>query len=126
MIPFVSIDVGRSMPAFIRLIRFAKLITLLAGLLTLLQLVLIVGWQAVTFFNKGRWPALQLSAVVKWVQDRGEIYETASTPSVERGDLLASAAETLLQIPVVVPLLLALALLIVFFLWLSHIEKQFR
>jgi len=114
------------MPAFLRLIRFAKLTTLLAGLLTLIHLFLIVGWQAVTFFNNGVWPALQLSAVVRWARDRGEIYETASTPSVKRGDLLVSAADTLLQIPVVVPLLLALALLIVFFMWLSHIEKQFR
>jgi hypothetical protein len=114
------------MPAFLRLIRFAKLVTLLAGLLTLLDLVLIVGWQAVTFFNNGSWPAVQLASIVKRLpNDRGAIYETASTPSGERDDLLMSATDTLQRIPAVVPLLLALALLVVFFSWLSRIEKQY-
>jgi hypothetical protein len=54
----------------------------------------------------------------------GVIYETARTRGIA-GNQLTDASDGLLQIPAIVPLLFAAVLLIAFYLWLSHIEKEY-
>lgn len=109
------------MPAILRLIRFAKVVTFAADAWTVLCAVLIVGWQMVVFLREGSWPAVPLSFVFN-TYPRDEIYSTASREKIEPNQNLADA---LLQIPVIVPLLLGAALITAFYLWLSHIEKRY-
>jgi hypothetical protein len=116
---------GRALPAFLRLIRFAKVVALVADAWTALCAVLIVGWQIVIFLREGSWPALPLSFVFNTpIYPRDEIYSTASIEKIEPNHL-KKLADALLQIPLIVPLLLGTALITVFYLWLSHIEKRY-
>jgi hypothetical protein len=111
--------------AFLRLIRFTRIAALVADVWTLIYAVLIVGWQITIFLRKGSWPALPLSsAFTKLETDRGTIYATASISEIKRNHL-TNAVDALLGIPAIVPLLLAVGLLTVFYLWLTHIEKQY-
>ena len=111
------------MSASLRLIRFARMTALLANVLTIFCAVLIVGWQTIIFLREGNWHALPLSFVLN-SDSRGEVYSTASIAKIERGHL-ANLADALLQAPVIMPLLLAAALLTAFYLWLSNIERQY-
>ena len=116
---------GRALPAFLRLIRFAKVVALVADAWTILCAVLIVGWQIVIFLREGSWSALPLSFVFNtMIYPRDEVYSTASIEKIEP-DHLKNLADALLQIPVIVPLLLGAALITAFYSWLSHIEKRY-
>jgi len=109
--------------AFLRLIRFAKKIVLLAGILTSLQIVLIIGYQAVGFLRRGAWPALPLSSVFYTQEKSREIYSTASIYE-KSNDWPTNLTSELLQIPIIVPLLLAITFLAAFYFWLVNIEKR--
>ena len=112
------------MPAFLRLIRFAKMATLVAGILTIFEAVLVVSLQVVVFLREGSWHALTVSSVFDNTKTgRGGIYVPASVGEVEKNHQ-TDVVDALLQVPVIVPLLLAAALLTAFYLWLTHTEKR--
>ena len=110
------------MSASLRLIRFARMTALFANVLTIFCAILIVGWQAIIFLREGNWHALPLSFVLN-SDTRNDVYSTASIAKIERGHL-ASLADALLQAPIIMPLLLAAALLTTFYIWLSNIERR--
>ena len=98
---------------------------LVADIWTIFCAVMIVGWQMFVFFKEGSWHALPLSFVFNMREySRDEIYSTASVDKIER-TYLTSVADGLLQVPVIVPLLLAAALLTAFYLWLSDTERRY-
>jgi hypothetical protein len=107
--------------ALLRLIRFTKAVSLVANAWTILYAVLIVSWQIAAFLREGKWVALPLSSAInKLGHERGAIYATANAHEIE-----SSLADALLQIPTIVPLLLASALLTAFYLWLARTEKRY-
>jgi len=116
---------GAPLPAFLRLIRFAKIAALVAGIWTVLYAVLIVAWQVTKLLKGGSWPALPLSSAFNTLRYNGaEIYVPASVGEIENGHL-KNLLDVLLRIPVIVPLLLATALLTAFYLWLANTEKRY-
>jgi hypothetical protein len=112
---------GIHLPAFLRLIRFSKVVALMANAWTIFYAVLIVGWQIATLLKEGSWPALPLSYVMsKLGYERGAIYATANVREIESGII-----DSLLQVPAIVPLLLASVLLTIFYLWLARTEELY-
>jgi hypothetical protein len=98
---------------------------LVADIWTVFCAVSIVSWQMITFLRDGSWHALPLSSVFNTLEyNRGEIYSTASIDKIE-GSHQTALADALLQVPVIVPLLSAAALLTAFYLWLSDTEKRY-
>jgi hypothetical protein len=88
---------------------------------TIIDLVLIVGWQVSIFFRDGNWHALPLSSVLKGSggsASTASIYKIGTSYPTNLGD-------GLLQIPIIVPLLLGAALLIAFYFWLSNTERRY-
>jgi hypothetical protein len=124
--PFFSrLVMGTPLPAFLRLTRFARMTALVADIWTIFCAVLIVGWQMIIFLREGSWHALPLSSVFNALEySRGEIYSTASINNIGKSHP-TNLADALLQIPVIVPLLLAAALLTAFYLWLSNTERRY-
>ena len=121
----VGSDQERPLTAFPRLIRFAKIAALGSAILTVSYAILLLGWQTYTFLSEGDWPAVPVKfALNKLKNGHGVIYETARTRGIA-GNQFTDASDALLQIPAIVPLLFAAVLLIVFYLWLSHIEKEY-
>ena len=107
--------------AFLRLVRFARMTALVAVIWTIFYAVLIVGWQIIIFLRDGSWRTLPLSTVLNTLESsRGEIYSA----KIERS-YPTNLAEALLQVPVIVPLLAAAALLTAFYLWLSKTERRY-
>ena len=112
------------LPAFLRLIRFAKLTALIAGIWTIFCAVLLFGLEMFAFLKEGTWHALPLSSVFRTTRvGSDEVYSTASI-DVVKTSYPATSVDALLQIPVIVPLLIAVALLTVFYLWLLKIERR--
>jgi hypothetical protein len=112
--------VSPRLPVFPRLIRFAKVVALVANAWTLFYVVLIVAWQITSLFREGLWPSLRVSSVIKMMgYERDVIYVTASARTND-----FSVVDMLLCVPVVAPLLLASALLTAFYLWLVHTEHR--
>ena len=113
------------MPAFLRLIRVAKVAALVADITTIMYAVFIFGWQVVSLLRDGIWPSLPLSSVLNKLEyNRGVIYATASAGQNDRS-YLTDVIESLLRVPVVVPLLLAASLITAFYVWLAHIEEEY-
>jgi hypothetical protein len=109
---------GRPLAAFIR---FARMASLVANAWTIVYAVMIVGWQISTLLKEGSWPALPLSSVIhKLGYGRGAIDATASDHEIS-----SSVLDMLLRVPAIVPLLLASALLTIFYLWLARTEKRY-
>ena len=109
------------MPAFLRLIRFAKIAALVAIAWTFFYAVFIIGWQINIFLRQGSWPTLPLSSVINKLEyEPGAIYATASAHEIE-----SSVVDALLRVSAIVPLLLASALLTAFYLWLARTEKRY-
>jgi hypothetical protein len=95
--------------------------SLVVNIWTIFSAVLIVGWQITSSLKEGSWPALPLSSVIdKLGYGRAAIDATASVHEID-----SSVLDTLLRVPAIVPLLLASALLTVFYLFLARTEKQY-
>jgi hypothetical protein len=108
------------LPVFLRLVRLAKALALVAIAWTSVYATLIVGWQIRGFFATQHWPTLPLSYVVYKIEhEQDATYTTASFFEPD-----TSAAEALLRVPVVAILLFAAALLILFYLWLARAETR--
>ena len=109
--------------ALLRLIRWAKITALVATIWTISYVILIVGWQISGFVRESDWPAMSVKFVLKELgSSRTAIYETAATRGIGGSYM---SFDKLLELPAIVPLLLVAALLTAFYLWLSHIEKQY-
>lgn len=107
----------------VRLVRFAKLTTLIVGVWSTFYAVLVVGWQITIFFRDGSWQALPLWLVFNRSEYQREVYSTASIDKIS-GSLATNFIDLLLQMPTIVPLVLAAALLAAFYSWLSSVEKR--
>jgi hypothetical protein len=113
------------LPASLRLIRFARVTALVADLWTIFCAVLVVCWQVLLYIREGSWNALPLAFVFKRLEYRhGEIYATSGIDTLARG-YLTDLRDILLQVPVIVPLLVAAALLTAFYSWLSKAERLY-
>jgi hypothetical protein len=87
---------------------------------TILCAVLIVGWQVTSWLQGGIWDP-SLSSMIRSLQGNQDItYATASAnkPATE------GITDWFLEIPAIVPLLIASALLLVFYAWLATIEQE--
>jgi hypothetical protein len=114
---------GRPLTVLLRLIRSAKIAALVAAVGTVSYVVFIVSWQVSVFLSKGDWPAVPVKVVLKELSSgRAGLYEAAATRGIGGSQMPFSE---LLQLPAIVPLLFATVLLTVFYLWLSHVEKQY-
>ena len=108
----------------VRLVRFAKLTALIAGVWTIFCAVLVVGWQITIFLKDGSWQALPLSLVINTSgHNPDEVYSTASIDKIG-GNRATNLTDVLLQMPIVIPLFLGAAFLTVFYLWLSDVERR--
>ena len=105
----------------VRLIRFAKLTVLIADVSTLFCAFLIVGWQIIIFLRGGNWWALPLSLVFN--TPKGDVYSTASINKIGESRV-TDFTDVLLQMPIIMPVLLAAAFLTGFYLWLSSLERE--
>ena len=109
------------MSAFQRLVRFAKTTALLSAVWTILCAVLIVGWQVVSWLQNGVWEPYSLSSIIKGLQGNQDItYATASANKSVTGGI----TDWLLEIPAILPFLIASTLLLTFYTWLATIEKK--
>ena len=105
----------------VRLVRFAKVMALIADVSTFFCIFLIVAWQITIFLREGSWRALPLSLVFNTSKyDQGEVYSTASIDKI----VASHIAEVLLQLPIIIVLLLGAAALTAFYSWISAVEKE--
>jgi hypothetical protein len=93
-------------------IRFARRAVFIVDVMTVLSAVLFVGWRE-------DWRVLPLSLVFK--HSDTEVYSTASIDRIGRA---TDFADAFLQLPVIALLLLAIALLTAFYLWLHDTETR--
>jgi hypothetical protein len=103
--------------ASLRLIRIAKLAALIADIWTIAYIGLISIWHVEGFLKTGKWLALPLSSLIfkpKHEHDGADI----------TGSVGANYLDTLLQAPIILVLILAAALLTMFYLWLRDIERR--
>ena len=101
------------------------MVALIADLWTIAYVFLIVGWQINIFLKEGSWPALSVKSALNTLgRDRHAIYATAQIRGDEANHL-SNAVDALLQVPVIVPLLLAAALLTAFYKWLKAVERRY-
>ena len=112
---------GLPLPS-VRLIRFAKLTVLIADVATIFCAFLVVGWQIIIFLRGGNWRALPLSLVFN-TPNNGDVYSTASINKIGESRV-TDFTDVLLQMPIIMPVLLAAAFLTGFYLWLSSLERE--
>ena len=113
------------MTAFLCLIRSTKIAALVADVWTIAFATLILGWQTIVFLSEGAWPGVSLQvALEKLGYGNGVVYETTATRGIGAHEP-PSALHALLQVPAIVPSILVVVLITVFYLWLSRIEKQY-
>jgi hypothetical protein len=92
--------------------------TLLSFGSTLLSAGWIAGRQVSSWLQNGEWAAYPLSSLIKEWESGNVTYTTASSDKPE-----AVIANWLLDVPVIVPILIASALLLGFYLWLASVEQ---
>jgi hypothetical protein len=103
------------MPAFQRVIKFAKVTALVSAAWTILCAVLLVGWWA----SSGS--AYRVSSAIQLLGPDGtDVTGTSETEWTLKETLI----DWLLGLPVIAPLLIVAALLVVFYRWLVAIEKR--
>jgi hypothetical protein len=104
------------MPAFQRVVRFARLAALISAGWTFLCAALLAGWWA---WSGDAYP---VSSIVQLLSpDR--TYVTAGFGETD-WTLKEAVIDWLLAVPAIVPLLVALALLVIFYRWLAVIDKR--
>jgi hypothetical protein len=105
---------------FLGLVRVAKAAALIGAGWTICCALLLLGWQTKTWIDDEIWPTLPVSTVVNKVVIGPGVYLTASAEEPK-----LSLMSTICEVPAIVPLLVALALLIAFYLWLGHTERSY-
>jgi len=112
---------GTGLGGFLCLIRIAKKAALAAAAWTTCCALLLLGWQTKTWLAEEIWPTVQLSTIVQNLGiGGGAIYLPASVDEFEESGLTGAIS----GVPAIVPLLVALAMLIAFYLWLRHAERS--
>jgi uncharacterized membrane protein YraQ (UPF0718 family) len=107
-----------------RFIHLIRLSVLGAAILTCAYIVLIFGWQLFTFMEQGTWPALTVSSALDLLnQNHAHSYLTQATRSIRNPDA-SGLKDILLQLPAVMPLVIAAILLAAFYTCLSRIERR--
>jgi len=102
------------------LIRFAKRAVFIVDVTTVFCAVLIFGWHGIVLLNGGSWRDLPLSLVFNTQKhSNNEVYSTAS---IDRIGSATNFPDVLLQLPIIILLLLAVAFLTAFYLWLHDTE----
>jgi hypothetical protein len=108
---------------FQRVVRFAKITALLSAVWTTTCAAMIV-WRQVLY---GEMDTYTLSSIVSSINGGQHRYVTASSDKFEAELTFKEvAADWLLAIPTIVPLLIVAALLLAFYLRLAILEKTFR
>jgi hypothetical protein len=102
--------------ASLRLAKFASIASLITLAWTLLCGVMIVGWQAKFWIQEGIWPDLSIAFILTALEGHA-LYQTASAERVQ------TSADRLLELPAIVPVLIASAFLTAFYLWLVKVER---
>jgi hypothetical protein len=110
--------------AFKRLVRFAKLTTLLSGVSTILCATAVFGVQVSSWLRTDVWETYQLSSALS-KSDESAVYVTAST---DKFQIESTNTQTMVEwffgLPIVLLLLIAAGLHVVFYLYLVALEKQ--
>ena len=112
--------------AFKRIVRLAKLTTLLSGVLTIFCTAAVLGSQVTSWIRTGAWETYLLSSVIGGLKsDQSDVYVTASTDKFQT-ELTSTQVmvDWLLGIPTVLLLLVVAGLHVFFYLHLVNIEKQ--
>ena len=111
------------MGGLLSLIQFAKLATLIAVAWTMLVTAVLVWWQAKTWAAEGYWPAVRLSTVIEQLRaSDGATYLAASVDTLARAEPCGFMT-VLAEAPAIAALLVALALLIAFYLCLGRAAR---
>jgi hypothetical protein len=116
---------GVGLGSFLSLVRIAKSAALIAAAWTICCAVLLFVWQVKTWKTEGSWPPVRLSTVMQKLGiSHGVIYLPAGANDPERTHApgLMSAVS---DVPAIFPLLVALVLLIAFYLWLERVERRY-
>jgi hypothetical protein len=104
-------------------VRIAKISALLSAVWTMTCAVLIVGWQVIYWIHDGVWNVWSVSYVFTSLESNRRVtYVTASSDKLDAHR--ESVLEFLMEMPAIVPLLIAAALLLAFYLRLTIIEKR--
>jgi hypothetical protein len=118
----VNLEIYAVLASRQRLVRFAKMTALLSAAWTILVAILIVGRQATSWLQDGVWESYPLSSVISSLEKgQGSTYTTASA---DKPAAISGTLDWLLEIPAIVPLLIASVLLLAFYSRLTTIEKR--
>ena len=120
---FSEVDRGRHLSPSLRLIRLIKTTVSVAVAGTIIELILIAGWQTRAFLADRHWSTLAISSILRGTNG-SEMYSTAAFNKIGSNDP-SNLADALLQVPLFVPLLLGAILLIAFYSWLSKTETRY-
>jgi len=101
------------------LVRFAKIAALLSAAWTMLCAVLVVGPQVSAWLQDGVLDAYSLSSTISRLHGNQK-YFTAGSDNLRSNWIV----DWLLEVPAVVPLLTASALLLAFYAWVATVEKE--
>jgi hypothetical protein len=99
----------------LRLLRFAKTTAFISALWTICCAMVVIVLQAKAWWRDGSWNSLSILAVV-----RGEPEVTYSTASYSAPTMI----DRLLDLPALVPLLLAAMALFALYGWLAEVERR--
>jgi hypothetical protein len=106
----------------LRFIRFAKITVLASAVWTIFCATFIFSWQLISWFRSGSWDFFPISWAVLPIK-----YTTASAgQNSPQPTVLQYVVDQLLEIPAIVPLAIASALLFGFYIRLSIIERQLQ
>jgi len=106
-----------------RLIKFTKATVIIAFAWTGLCAAVLTAHQTIVYLQTGEWDAFPISS---FLRDRGHVtYTVASSKKIESDRFdVDKILDRLLEIPAIVPLLIALLALLLFWAHLSRIEKD--
>jgi hypothetical protein len=106
----------------LRFIRFAKITVLASAVWTIFCATFIFSWQLISWFRSGSWDFFPISWAVLPIK-----YTTASAgQNSPQPTVLQYVVDQLLEIPAIVPLAIASALLFGFYIRLSIMERQLQ
>jgi hypothetical protein len=105
-------------------LKFAKMTVLASAVWTIFCATFIFGWQLISWFRHGVWEAFPLSSVTL---PASAIYMTASREQIRTQQIIfQNVIDWLLEVPAIVPLAIASALLVGFYVRLCLMENQLR
>ena len=104
--------------------KVAKTTTLFAVGWTILCAVLLAGWQIASSLQKGAWDAFSVASLIKRMKADAVATYTVASADKPATSLTNNFVDWLLAVPAIVPLLIAAALLLGFYIWLNDVEKK--